>query len=305
MSIDFQPNDSFLKNELTKRLLSLEKYLSADVLSYTGAIHEGYSRKVLGIIESLAKTKEKRNTLYIILTTTGGSAHAVDIFVNIIRKHYDIVNFIVPEYAYSAGTIFCMSGDNIYMDYYSVLGPIDPQVQNKDGRWVAALGYLDKIKELLDKAKPTPNNPNGTLTNAEFVILKDFDLAELRGYEQARDLTIDLLKKWLVQYKFKNWTKHETTPNLIGKDVTEDEKKERAEFIAKELGNTGRWKSHGRPINIQSLRDMKLKIEDFNTDTKLKELIRSYYDFLRDYTTKIQSTVNPNQFNFLHTRNFI
>ena len=50
------------------------------------------------------------------------------------------MNFIVPEYAYSAGTIFCMSGDNIYMDYYSVLGPIDPTVQNKDGRWVAAFG---------------------------------------------------------------------------------------------------------------------------------------------------------------------
>lgn len=306
--MDFQPNDSFLKEELTNRLLKLEKYLSSDVISFTGAIHEGYQVKVLEVIEDLAKTKEKKDTLYIILTTTGGSAPAVDVYVNIIRHHYKTVNFIVPEYAYSAGTIFCMSGDNIFMDYYSVLGPIDPQVQNKDGRWVAALGYLDKIKELLDKAKPIPGNPNGTLTNAEFLILKDFDLAELRGYEQARDLTIDLLKKWLVQYKFKNWTTHETTPKLLGQPVTEEQKIKRAESIAKDLGDTSKWKSHARPINMQALKEMKLKIEDYGTDKTLNELVRSYYEFLRDYTNKIQLSMPLQaqaQFNFLHTRKYI
>ena len=72
------------------------------------------------------------------LTTGGGSTTVVERLVNILRQHYKEVNFIVPDYAYSAGTIFCMSGDNILMDYFSVLGPIDPQVQNKEGRLVAA-----------------------------------------------------------------------------------------------------------------------------------------------------------------------
>jgi ClpP class serine protease len=48
--------------------------------------------------------------------------------VTVIRKHYKTVNFVVPDYAMSAGTIFCMSGDKIFMDYASALGPIDPQV---------------------------------------------------------------------------------------------------------------------------------------------------------------------------------
>ena len=64
-----------------------------------------------------------------------------------------------------------MSGDNIYMDYYSALGPIDPQVKNKEGNWVAALGYLDKVNELIQKAK------DEELTQAEFIILKDFDIS--------------------------------------------------------------------------------------------------------------------------------
>ena len=110
------------------------------------------------------------------------------------KGYYEEVNFIVPDYAFSAGTIFCMSGDDIYMDYFSVLGPIDPQVQNKEGNWVAALGYLDKVNELIEKAK------KNELTQAEFIILKDFDLAELKGYEQAKELTIALLKKWLVLF---------------------------------------------------------------------------------------------------------
>ena len=58
--------------------------------------------------------------------------------------------------------------------------------------------------------------------------MKDFDLAELRGYEQAMDFTIDLLKKWLVQYKFKNWTVHQSSPELKGKEVSHEEKVLRA-----------------------------------------------------------------------------
>ena len=191
-----------LKSLLNSKLEALEQYLNADVLVYYGPIGNLNENVFLKIVEELVQSDKHHDTLYIILTTTGGSAITVERYVNIIRYHYSEVNFIVPDYAYSAGTIFCMSGDNIYMDYFSVLGPIDPQVQNKEGKWVAALGYLDKVNEYIEKAK------NGNLTNVEFSILKDFDLAELRSFEQARDLTIDLLKKWLVKYKFKNWTKY-------------------------------------------------------------------------------------------------
>ena len=55
-----------------------------------------------------------------------------------------------------------MSGDSILMNYYSVLGPVDPQVQTKDGKLVAALGYLDKINEMIKKSI------NDTLSPAEF-----------------------------------------------------------------------------------------------------------------------------------------
>ena len=290
------PVDQIIHDLLTNKLKILEKHFKSDVVSYFGPIIDGNETFFMQIIEQLNKGKKKNDSLYIILTTQGGSAIAVERYVNIVRNHYSEVNFIIPDYAYSAGTIFCLSGDNIHMDYFSVLGPIDPQVQNKEGKWVPALGYLDKVNELLEKAK------NNSLTQAEFLILKDFDLAELRAYEQAKELTIALLKKWLVKYKFKNWIKHSTTPMLLNKAVTDEEKEKRAEEIADELGNNKTWKSHSRPINMETLVNdpkLRLKIEDFGKIPERKRMIREYYILLLDYITKNKYQI------FTHSREFI
>src|SRR5258708_17434681 len=123
-----------IKGLLNEKLLSLEQYLNSDILCYYGAFMDGIENHMLSIIEDIARDSQKREKLTVILTTNGGSAIAVERYVNIIRNYYENVDFIVPDYAYSAGTIFCMSGDNIFMDYFSVLGPIDPQVQNKEGK---------------------------------------------------------------------------------------------------------------------------------------------------------------------------
>jgi len=283
------PIDNQIRNLLKSGLEKLEQQLDSDIYTYYGPIEDSIIPVIKHTIEQIAIEK-KHTRLSIILTTGGGSATAVERYVNIIRNFYDEVNFIVPDFAYSAGTIFCMSGDNIYMNYYSVLGPIDPQVMNKDKRWVPALGYLDKINELIEKAH------KGTLTNAEFLILKDFDLAELKGYEQAKELTIDLLKKWLVKYKFKNWTKKQSS-NI---PVTQEMKEKRAEEIADRLSDNKTWKSHGRPINIEILRDsLKLLIEDYGKDPKLSTNIDSYYSLLDDYVKR-----NGLQL-FIQTRNFL
>ena len=276
-----------IKSLLNKELTDLEKHLKADVLTFYGPIFDGMEGGFLQVVEQLTQQKVN-NTLFIILTTDGGSATAVERYVNIIRHHYSEVNFIIPDRAFSAGTIFCMSGNNIYMDYYSVLSPIDPQILNKEGRWVPALGYLDKINELIQKAK------NNTLTQAEFIILKDFDLAELRAYEQAKELTIDLLKKWLVEYKFKTWTQHKN-----GNEVTQDEKVQRAKDIADILSDNRTWKAHSRPLNIEVLEKLKLKINDFGKDQTLTNSLRAYHRLVTDYVTKNQLNM------FVHTRSFI
>jgi len=148
-----------------------------------------------------------------------------------------------------------MSGDAIWMDYYSVLGPIDPQVPSQDdGRLIPALGYLIKYEELLAKANA------GQAGGAELEILLSFNQGELYSYEQARALSVALLEEWLVRYKFRDWK----TTERHGRPVTRAMKKARAREIAAKLNDVKRWNSHGIGINMQVLkRDMKLKIDDF------------------------------------------
>ncbi len=263
---------------LSAKLQLIEEHFQSDTLVFCGEIVNGLEREFLRNLVDLRHETKRFDKLLIILTTGGGSAEVVERFVQIARYHYQEVNFLVPNCAYSAGTIFCMSGNNIYMDYFSVLGPIDPQVPNKEGKYVPALGYLDKIQELLEKSS------NNELTDVEFSIIQNFDLAELRSYEQAREYSVDLLKKWLVQYKFQNWTNHKN-----GASVTLQEKEQRAEEIADMLSDNNKWKVHGRPIGIKTLtNDLKLKIEDYSQDGHKQSLIRDYHNLMQDFIRTYQ-----------------
>lgn len=284
--------DATIKNLLNESLDKLERQFDADVIFFYGEIQYGLLRPFRDLVEDLKKDEKNRDKVAIFLNTPGGSAETAEKLVDIIRYHYKDVTFIVPDAAMSAGTIFCMAGNRIYMDYSSSLGPIDPQVWNGQ-QWVPALGYLDKVEEMLQKSA------GGTLSNAEFLILQSQDLALLSRYEQAKNLTITLLKNWLVDYKWCDWTKHGTNPDKLGQDVTPEEKRERAEEVAKLLGDNKYWHSHGRMIGINTLRTLlRLKIEDYSTDATLQPLIRSYNDLMTEYIAR------SNYKTFLHSRKF-
>lgn len=213
--------------------------------------------------------------------------------VDTIRSFYDDVAFVIPDKAMSAGTIFAMSGDAIYMDYFSRLGPIDPQVW-KDDRFVPALSYLIQFERLLAKDR------RGELTNAEFALLSRFDLAELHQFEEARELSISLLKTWLAKYKFKTWSVTQSR----GEIVTSEMRATRAEEIARALSESTRWHSHARGISKTTLEsdDIKLWIDDLGAlpsspdSPKLSSSVRNYHHCLSDYMRTVKALA------FVHAR---
>lgn len=268
--------NTFIEDKLTECNKGLGSNLDSDVLFIQSPIVMGLDDAVRREIEGISKRKRR---LSVVLETTGGYVEVTERMADVFRKHYNEIDYIVPNYAYSAGTILCMSGDNIYMDYFSVLGPIDPQVEGPNGNLVPATGYLEKFDELVEKSR------NGNITTAElnFMISK-FDAAELYAIEPARKQSVTLIKKWLVQYKFKDWKTTETT----SQPVTKKMKEERAEKIADTLNDTETWHSHGRGIPMSTLTSpqMKLKIEDFGADKGLNKLVKDYYDLATDYSSK-------------------
>lgn len=285
--------DNAVRDSVRAQCEALEQHLKGDVAFYYGSIDSGALKIFRDFIEkmSLASTY-KPKSLFFFLNSPGGSAEVAEKMVEIMRHHYSEISFVVPDMAFSAGTILCMSGDQIYMDYSSALGPIDPQVWNgKD--WVPALGYLDKVEQLLEKAR------QNQLSNAEFLILQNQDLALLSRYEQAKDLTVTLLKKWLVQYKFRDWLTHGSDPRKIGLPVTAQEKEDRAKEIARDLGDNKMWHSHGRMIGPGTLNSkLRLRINDYSDDTILRPMIRAYNDLLTEYIARQGFKL------FLHSRDY-
>lgn len=274
--------DSQIRETATERLKAIERSLKTDVVLFFGPIVPAVKNQFRDMIENLKPdpAEENQETISVILQTPGGSAEIVEKLVEILRYHYDSVNFIIPDYAMSAGTLFALSGNKIYMDYSSSLGPVDPQIHNGTD-WVPALGYLDQVEKMIQKST------EGKFTEVEALALKGLDLALLSKYEQARELTNTLLKKWLAQFKFRNWTEHRSDPKKKGQPVKDDEKKKRAEEIAENLSNNKIWHSHERRIGIKTLKTtpLRLEIEDYSKNPNLQDKIRRYVEFLTPYLT--------------------
>lgn len=271
--------NEFIQQQLDERIKAIESAFTAHAISFAGPVLFGVDDVIRTAIEKRHSEPLARRKLVVILSTTGGYIEVVQRIVATFRRHYALVDFIIPNYAYSAGTVLAMSGDAIHMDYYSRLGPIDPQVENQRGRQVPALGYLEKYNELIEKAR------TGTITMPEVqLLIQGFDQAELHQYEQARELSVALLKEWLVKYKFKNWKKTETRRLKVNKQM----KVERAESIARDLNDTRKWHVHGHGISMEVLaKDVKLLIDDFGADGDLSAIIRGYNDLLSDYMKKL------------------
>ena len=272
-----------VQSKLSGYLTELERAFRADCISYSGPIAFGADN---GIRDALEAIPNKRGRLLFLLETIGGYAETARRIADSVRYHYRRVDFLVPGHALSAGTILVMAGDAIHMDYYSVLGPIDPQVES-DGKLVPALGYLLRYQKLLEKGEA------GRLSTAEMEILLSFDQGQLYSYEQARNLSISLLEEWLVKYKFKNWKVTKTR----GVKVTHEMKVKRAREIGRKLNDVERWNSHGIGINRDRLeRILKLQIDDFGRDRKLHGIVRCYHGLLTDFMGKMSLG------NVVHTR---
>lgn len=288
--------DSQIRETAMERLKAIEGCLKTDAIFFFGPIDPTIKNLFRDMIEKLKSdpVKEDWKTISVILQTTGGSAEIVEKLVEILRYHYESVNFVIPDYAMSAGTLFALSGDKIYMDYSSSLGPIDPQIYNGNDL-VSALGYLDQMEKMIQKSA------EGKLTEVDELMIKGQDLALLNKYEQARNLTITLLKEWLAKYKFRNWTKHRTDPKKKGEKVTDDEKRERAEEIANILSDNKIWHSHGRQIGLKTIQtELRLDIEDYSENDELRSKIRRYVEFLTPYLTPLVNRHGT----FLHSRNW-
>lgn len=263
--------DEKVKLHLTLGLDEVGAHFGANAVAVFGPIVQGIDALLRHAVEAFPG---KKDSIVVVLDTPGGVVEVVERMVAALRHAHQNVIVLVPDRAMSAGTVLALSADHIFMDYFSCLGPIDPQIE-RDGKLVPALSFIQQFERLNQKAM------EGTLTVAEYALLSKFDPGELHQFEQARELSVELLIKWLPRYKFKDWRRTESQ----GKEVTADMRKERAKEIADLLSDTERWHSHGRAIDMATLQDeVGLKVDDLaGLPENVIQSIWSYFGLLNDY----------------------
>ena len=134
-------------------------------------------------------------------------------------------------------------------------------------------------------------------TNSYLAQLVQLDLGELDQFEQARQLSHDLLRDWLSTYKFKDWNIHSST----SEPVTPEEKRKRAKEIAEALSDNKRWHSHGRMISRETLISdpvLRLKIGKLEDVPNLFPVLDEYVGLLKDYVQRESFPM------FVHTREY-
>jgi len=94
--------------------------------------------------------------LHVMLSTPGGDGETAIRLVRQAQSRCNKLTVIVPDRAKSAGTLFVLGADQIYMGPTSDLGPVDPQIPLRDGTWAPAKAIVAAVGDAEDRIR---NNP--------------------------------------------------------------------------------------------------------------------------------------------------
>lgn len=258
-----------LQNELQRLIAAYNKHTGRYLFVYAADLNKGRARGVdVSLVQDdfytvqdiLRESNKKKIDFYI--ETPGGSGEAAEEIAKFLHKKFEEVNFVIAAEAKSAGTILVLSGDNIYMTDTGSLGPIDAQV--KIGRSVVSAhdykAWVDEKKKEAEKS--------GNLNPFDAIMVAQISPGELYGIINSLEFAKDLVKEWLEKHKFKNWTQTEKSKT----PVTPEMRKARAGEVADKFCDHTTWRTHGRSLKIEDLKDL-LIIGRIDDDPKLADIV--------------------------------
>lgn len=245
---------ALLKNKTGRDvILYATKWTSPGVSPNDTSITEEDVQGFMEVIHGLSS-----QDLDLIVHSPGGSAEVTEALVSYIRTKFTNIRVIVPQAAMSAATMLACSANSIMMGKHSFLGPIDPQfiITTQIGiQSVPAQAILDQF----DKAKEECQDPK--LLGHWLPILSQYGPALIVQCENAIDLSKTLLTEWLERYMFSG------NPDAADK----------AKNIAHYLSDHKEFKSHGRHISRDKAKELKLNIEDLESDQDIQDLVLSVF----------------------------
>lgn len=304
--VSLVPKDNLdLVSELIRAIKEIEAIRNRPCISYIGNVVNGDGSAGvdqtddLPFHELIAQVPADQKKVDVFVATNGGSAHQISRFVNALRARFDEVDFLIPSYCMSAGTIFVLSGDHIWMTSRACLGPIDPQVPSKDGRLVPAQALLHLVQQLEKEGKQAQAKGKPVPWTAVRIV-DTIDKKELADAISASNYSMTMAAEYLRNYKFRTWQNHSST----GASVTDKEKDDKANEIAGALTSHDRWKSHGHAITRELLFNVvRLKIDHPESLPGLERAMRRTWalcNWIFDKSTVVKIMVSEQ---YRHVRN--
>lgn len=147
------------KEELSPLKKLLEK---SDVLlmlypkDEDGYFSESISAKdEVTVYKLLRDRKETKESLVILLNTSGGNVYSAVKIMDTLRIKYKDITIAIPQEAKSSGTMMCCGADKLIMGPISELGPLDKPMIHPDNETarISALDIVKSIDGMLDTAE--------------------------------------------------------------------------------------------------------------------------------------------------------
>lgn len=209
-----------------------------------------------------------RDNIDVIIHSTGGDADAayhMGIILDSKVKNGQL-NFLVPRMAKSAATLLACSGNSILMTDVSELGPIDPQVETRTGRWISVTTVRDAMEEVFKMLESRRNLSDKCLD----ALFRTLPITEVGQFSKLTEYAKDLLSRTLLRRM--------------------RQKKDDVTKICDRL-TTG-YKYHGIPITRDEAREIGLEIRSLSSEEE-EILMNGIYSPFRQLIKKAEEALLP------------
>ena len=107
----------------------------------------GFDWDCVGAVREISAQLNPGGKLTVLLNSPGGDIECSYRAILALRDRVDEMEVLVPIWAKSAATFFCLAADSIHMGRYGELGPLDPQIPDRSGR-ARSVSALETFKAL-------------------------------------------------------------------------------------------------------------------------------------------------------------
>lgn len=102
------------------------------------------------ILQAVRETPSDKSIDFIV-HTEGGLAFAADMMAMALKHHPGKVTVMVPFYAMSSGTYLALAADEIMMEKYSILAPVEPQIDEMPANAIMAILKRKPVETIADR----------------------------------------------------------------------------------------------------------------------------------------------------------